>query len=210
LEHSISANDTPQRLALAVVVDLPIGRKQWIGGDMNRVLNGAVGGWSLATIITEQSGLPMAVGMSTPQLANGTQRPNVVCSQLRTGLSMNDVAMHFQDNNTAIGNGDQPPFPFLKQDCFADPGDQMPGNAPRYFSSLRVNGIHNFDMNIYKSFVPKEGMKLDVRVEMFNFFNHPRFGQPHSAVGDPALGIVDSSAGGYTPRAFQFGLRFEF
>ena len=210
LEHSISANDTPQRLALAVVVDLPVGRKQWIGGDMNRILNGAVGGWSIATIITEQSGQPMALGMSSPQLANGTQRPNVLCSQLRTGLSMNDVAMHLQDNNNAINNGDQPAFPFMKQDCFADPGDQKPGNAPRYFSGLRVDGIHNLDMNIYKSFVPREGMKLDVRAEMFNFFNHPRFAQPHSGVGDPALGIVDTSANGYTPRSFQFGLRFEF
>ena len=39
LEHSIGANDTPQRLALAVIVDMPIGRHQWIGGDMNRVLD---------------------------------------------------------------------------------------------------------------------------------------------------------------------------
>ncbi len=43
LEHSIGGNDTPQRLALAVVVDLPIGRNQWIGGNMNRVLDGCCG-----------------------------------------------------------------------------------------------------------------------------------------------------------------------
>jgi hypothetical protein len=204
LEHSISANDAPQRLALAVVVELPVGRKQWIGGDMNRILNGAVGGWSLATIITEQSGLPMAIGMSSPQLANGTQRPNVVCPQLKTGLSMDTVARNWQ----TAGNQGSPAF--LNASCFGDPGDQNPGNAPRYFSSLRVNGIHNVDMNIYKSFVPREGMKLDVRAEMFNFFNHPRFGQPNSFVGDPAFGTINSDGGGYTPRAFQFGLRFEF
>jgi hypothetical protein len=204
LEHSISANDAPQRLALAVVVELPVGRKQWIGGDMNRILNGAVGGWSLATIITEQSGLPMAIGMSSPQLANGTQRPNVVCPQLKTGLSMDTVARNWQ----TAGNQGSPAF--LNASCFGDPGDQNPGNAPRYFSSLRVNGIHNVDMNIYKSFVPREGMKLDVRAEMFNFFNHPRFGQPNSSVGDPAFGTINSDGGGYTPRAFQFGLRFEF
>jgi hypothetical protein len=71
------------------------------------------------------------------------------------------------------------------------------------------------DLNLYKSFVPKEGMKLDVRAEMFNFTNHPRFGQPASGV--PAAGVVDSAfgaisgdAGGETPRYFQFGLRFEF
>jgi hypothetical protein len=66
------------------------------------------------------------------------------------------------------------------------------------------------DVNLYKSFVPKEGMKLDVRAEMFNFTNHPRFGQPNSAVGDPYFGTISGDAGGYTPRYFQFGLRFEF
>jgi hypothetical protein len=206
LEHSISANDTPQRLAAAVIVDMPVGRKQWIGGNMNRALDAAVGGWSIATMITEQSGQPMAIGMATARLANGSQRPNVVCSQLKSGHSMNDVAMSWQSAT---------PLSFFNSSCFADPGDQNPGNAPRYFSGLRVDGIHNMDLNLYKSFVPKEGMKLDVRAEMFNFLNHPRFGQPNSAV--PATGVATSSfgiitgdAGGYTPRYFQFGLRFEF
>ena len=201
LEHSISANDTPQRLAAAVIVDMPVGRKQWIGGNMNRALDAVVGGWSIATMITEQSGQPMAIGMATARLANGGQRPNVVCPQLRTGLSMNDVAMTWQNSS---------PASFFNASCFADPGDQNPGNAPRYFSGLRVDGIHNMDLNLYKSFVPKEGMKLDVRAEMFNFTNHPRFGQPNSGVGDPYFGTISGDAGGYTPRAFQFGLRFEF
>ena len=73
LEHAISANDTPQRLAAAVVLDLPVGRKQWIGGDMNRLADAAVGGWSIATIITEQSGQPMAIGMAGP--ATGQRHP---------------------------------------------------------------------------------------------------------------------------------------
>jgi hypothetical protein len=200
LEHSIGASDTPQRLALAAVVDLPIGRKQWIGGNMNRVLDGFVGGWSLATIITEQSGQPMALSMSNARLANGTQRPQVVCSQLKTGTSMHSVALDWQNAVKTYLNGN----------CFADPGDQTPGNAPRYFSGLRVDGIHNMDLNIYKSFVPKEGMRIEVRAETFNFTNHPRFGQPNSAVGDPLFGTISSDAGGETPRAFQFGVRFEF
>ncbi len=87
-EHSIGGNDTPQRLAAAVVVDLPIGRKQWIGGNMNRAVDAVVGGWSLATIITEQAGQPMALAMSNARLANGTQRPEVVCSQFKTGTSV--------------------------------------------------------------------------------------------------------------------------
>src|ERR1700733_4948037 len=201
LEHSIGANDTPQRLAAAVVIDLPVGRKQWIGGDMNRALDAVVGGWSIATLITEQSGQPMALTMANPRLANGSQRPNVVCPQLKTGVSIDDAARTWQNAT---------PLPYLNTTCFADPGDQNPGNAPRYFSGLRVDGIHNVDLSLYKSFVPKEGARIEVRADMFNFANHPRFGQPNSGVGDPLFGTVTSDATGEWPRFFQFGLRFEF
>jgi hypothetical protein len=212
LERSIGANDTPQRLAAAVVVDLPVGRNDWIGGNMNRAVDAVIGGWSIATMITQQSGQPMALTMATPRLANGSQRPDVVCPQLKTGTSMHDVALQWQN----AGNGG--PL-FLNPNCFADPGDQIPGNAPRYFSGLRVDGIHNFDANLYKSFVPKEGMRIEVRAEMFNLFNHPRFAQPNSAVGNdgqpnPFFGTItgDSVNGTVleTPRFFQFGVRFEF
>ncbi len=203
LEHSIGANDTPQRLAAAVVIDLPIGRKQWIGGDMNRALDAIVGGWSIATLITEQSGQPMAIGMAAPQLANGTQRPSVVCGQLKSGSSMNDVALTWQNPT---------PLSFFNSSCFANPGDQNPGNAPRYFSGLRVAGIHNADLNLYKSFVPREGWKLDIRAEIFNLTNHPRFGfqQSNLSFGDSQFGAISSDAAGYLPRYFQFGVRFEF
>ncbi|MGC2371468.1 MAG: hypothetical protein WA474_20535, partial [Candidatus Sulfotelmatobacter sp.] len=210
LEHSISGNDAPQRLAAAVVLDLPVGRKQWLGGNMNRGLDAVVGGWSLATMITEQSGQPIALGMSNPRLANGTQRPNIICSQLKTGLSMKDVAANWQANGYAESGGAMPPFSFINPGCLGDPGDQIPGNAPRYYPGLRVNGIHNIDANLSKSFVPKEGMKIELRAEMFNAFNHPRFAQPDSAYGDSAFGTITSDANGYLPRYFQFGLRFEF
>ncbi len=196
LEHSISANDTPERLAVAVVVDLPIGRKQWIGGNMNRALDAVVGGWSVATMITEQSGQPMAITDSFGRLANGSQRPDVVCGQLKTGISAKSAAM----NGT----------PFINMNCFAEPGDQIPGNGPRYYPGLRTDGIHNVDMNIYKSFVPKEGMKIDLRAEIFNVANHARFAMPDTGFEDSGFGTITSTAPGYLPRYFQFGLRFEF
>jgi hypothetical protein len=211
-ERSIGANDTPQRLAAAVVVDLPVGRKEWIGGNMNRGLDAVIGGWSISTLVTEQSGQPMNIGLSNSRISNGTQRPDVTCSQLKTGASMHSVALNWQN----AGNGGPV---FLNANCFADPGDQVPGNAPRYFPGLRVDGIHNTDMNLYKSFVPKEGMRIELRAEMFNLFNHPRFAQPDSAVGNagspnPFFGTItsDNLYGSTleTPRFFQFGIRFEF
>jgi hypothetical protein len=203
-EHSIGGNDTPQRLALAAVVDLPIGRNQSIGGNMNRVVDGVIGGWSVATIVTEQSGQPLALSMSDARLANGTQRPQVLCSQLKTGTSMHDVALDWQN---AVKT-------YLNANCFGDPGDQVPGNAPRYFSGLRTDGIHNVDLNIYKSFIPKEGMRIEVRAETFNAFNHARFAPPDTAVGDGLFGTVTGDSVNGTvlenPRSFQFGVRFEF
>jgi len=84
---------------------------------------------------------------------------------------------------------------------------------------LRVDGIHNADLNFYKSFVPKEGMRLEVRAEIFNFTNHPRFAQPNSGVGgaegaNPFFGTISGDTVNGTvlqvPRFFQFGVRFEF
>ena len=60
--------------------------------------------------------------------------------------------------------------------CFADPGDQQPGNAPRYFSNLRTDGIQNIDVAFSKTFLVREGMKLEVRGEFFNAFNTKREG----------------------------------
>jgi hypothetical protein len=201
LEHSISANDTPQRLAAAVVVDLPIGRNEIIGRDMNRVLDAVVGGWSVNAMVTQQSGQPIAIADSLERLGNGSQRPNVVCSQLKSGYSMKEVAESWQS---------QTPLSFFNSNCFADPGDQMPGNAARYFPGLRVDGIHNIDTNLSKSFVPKEGTRLELRADIFNLFNHPRFASPSNEFLQQGFGSITSDAGGYLPRYFQFGLRFEF
>ena len=196
-EHSIGANDTPQRLAAAVIVDLPFGRKNWIGGDMNRVLDVVVGGWNISALITEQSGQPLSIPMANPRLMDGNQRPDVLCGG-GMGISSNRAAI----NQT----------PILNVNCFADPGDQMPGNGPRYFSGLRTDGIHNVDMSLYKEFTPRESMKLQLRADVFNGFNHPRFFPPNTnwAPGDLTFGIISSTATGYTPRRLQFGVRFEF
>jgi hypothetical protein len=196
-EHSISANDAPQRLAAAVVVDLPIGRDRWIGANMNRALDAVIGGWAVATLVTEQSGQPLAIPMASPRLQDGNQRPNVLCGG-GMGISSNRAAVQ--------------QIPYLNVNCFADPGDQAPGDAPRYFSGLRTDGIHNFDASLYKEFVPREGMTVQLRAEVFNTMNTPRFAPPNTAYspGDATFGLISSTAQGYTPRRIQFGLRFEF
>ena len=50
-EHSISANDATHRLAMAIIAEVPVGRGRWLGRDMNRILGGVVGGWTMSSIL---------------------------------------------------------------------------------------------------------------------------------------------------------------
>jgi hypothetical protein len=199
-ERSISANDATHRMVLATILDIPVGRGLWIGGNMNKVLDTIIGGWSVSTILTFQSGTPIHIGMESSQLADGGQRPDVVCSQVSSGVSYHQAALNF-----VRGTGNPSVF---NEACFADPGDQVAGNAPRYFSNLRSDGIHNTDLSLSKEIKVREGMLLQLRAEFFNFTNTPRFAFPVASFGASDFGDVEGTLG--NPRHMQFGLRFQF
>jgi outer membrane receptor protein involved in Fe transport len=202
-EHAISANDATHRLVGAVILDIPVGRERWIGQNMNRVADAFLGGWALSTVFTLQTGQPIAVYMANSRLQDGNQRPNALCANANTGISAHRAALSWENPQ---------PLAVLNAGCFADPGDQIPGDAPRYFSNLRGDGAHNMDLSLYKEFVPHEGMTIEVRAEAFNFTNSPRFAPPNSlyAPGNTLFGTINQSSPGYNPRHMQFGARFQF
>ncbi len=196
-EHSVSANDATNRFVAAVIAQLPFGRGRLIGGGMNRAVDAVLGGWQGSTSITFQTGQPIAIGLVNPRIADGNQRPNVICSSgLTNGISPHRAAL------------DQ--IPYLNNNCFADPGDQQPGNAPRYFSNIRGDGVHNFDVSFSKNFALGEERQLEVHADFFNFTNTPRFAIPDTGYESPTFGIISSSANGSLPRHSQFGVRYQF
>jgi hypothetical protein len=134
--------------------------------------------------------------MSIPRLADGNQRPNLTCPDPASGISY----------HTAAATG----APYFNVSCFADPGDQQLGNAPRYFPNLRVDGIRNMDAAMRKEFAIRESLRLQVRFEAFNVFNNTRFGLPNQAYGDPLFGNVATLAAGFNPRRIQIVARVEF
>jgi hypothetical protein len=206
-EKSISANDATHRMVLATIVDVPVGRGRWIGRDMNRILDGVVGGWSASGILTFQTGTPIPIVMANGRIADGNQRPNVLCPQLSSGISAHAAASNFLDLSAGQNVSDASTRVF-NLSCLGDPGDQIVGNAPRYFSNLRSDGIHNEDVSLSKEFAVHEAMKLQVRGEFFNFTNTPRFNIPGTAFGGGSFGQVTSTLG--SPRHVQVGVRFEF
>jgi hypothetical protein len=202
-EYSLSANNATQRLAAAFTAQIPVGRGLLIGNNMNRVLDGVIGGWSASTNMTLQSGQPVAFRMNRNRLADGRQRPNQTCPNASTGISYHDAA-------AALLNGASTGFSVFSPSCFADPGDQKLGNAPRYEDNVFSQGINNFDLALRKQFRVRENMKLQVRGEAFNAFNRTRFDRADWRFAGGAFGQVSSLANGFHARQMQIVARFEF
>jgi len=140
------------------------------GKNINRWANGVVGGWQLNGILAWQSGQPLNVQLANPRMADGGQRPNVTGNP-RSSFSIKQVV---------DGKGR-----FANANACSDPGDQVPGNAPRYDSRLRGDGINNLDASIFKNFKVRESMNVQFRGEFINFTNTPRFNNPNVVVGSP-------------------------
>jgi len=195
-EHSVGANDNRHRFVLGAVYDLPVGRHRWVGGDWPAVADAIVGGWSLNAILTLQTGQPIPFGMSTPRLADGNQRPNIVCNPM-SGLSLHDVATSSDSNAN-----------YFNADCVQDPGDQIVGNAPRFSDNARGPGIKELNLGIFKEFPIREGMKAEFHAEFLNATNTVRFATPSSFQGDTGFGLVTTQAN--VPRRIPLAVRFEF
>jgi hypothetical protein len=202
-EMSLSANNATNRVAAALTAQVPVGRGLLIGNNMNRVVDAVIGGWSASSNLTMQSGQPVAIRMSINRLADGKQRPNLTCSDPGTGISYHSAA-------AALLNGASSGFSVFNTSCFADPGDEQLGNAPRYLDNVFSQGIDNVDLGLRKQFPIRESMKFQVRVEAFNAFNRTRFDRAGYSFGSGSFGQVSGLANGSHARQMQIVARFEF
>jgi hypothetical protein len=200
-EWSVSANDATNRFVLAAMLQLPVGRGELLGAHMSRPLNAVLGRWQLTALASFQTGQPLPVTMGNPRLADGNQRANLTCSvsgqSLTTGISIHHAAEYQQ--------------PYINANCFADPGDQLAGNAPRYFSNLRSDGIHSFDISVERVYkFGSRGGQMEIHGDCLNCMNTERFGIPDFGYGDSTFGVISSTAGGALPRNLQLGARYQF
>lgn len=192
-EHSVGAADTRHRLVFGGSYELPFGRGGLLASNVNRIINGFIGGWQINGYYTFQSALPISIGLSGGNIADGSQRPNV-SGNPRTSYSPHDVVQ---------GKGS-----FFNASAYSNPGDQIEGNAPRFDNRVRGDGIRDLDFSVFKNLSFHENLKLQLRTEFFNFTNTPRFADPDANVGDTGFGTITSQAN--SPRQVQFGARFLF
>ena len=204
-ERSLDAFDVSQRLVLASVLDLPVGKGKKFGNNLNGVANKLVSGWGINTIITFQRGFPIIIG-GCPGALSSSGIPNVPCARpTRTALShltsgsLDQRLAHWFDP-TVFTNGDP-----------ADFAVRGPLSDSRTEPNIRSDGVKNFDFALFKNtkFGPDERLGAEFRAEFFNGFNHPQFNPPNSGCcGSTSFGQV---TGQYNlPRLVQFALRFTF
>jgi hypothetical protein len=199
-ERSLSSQDVPQRLVISYVLDLPFGQgKKYlsnIGGTLNRVVDG----WGIDGVTTFQRGFPLVFSngqANDATLFGAGSRPNLVATCQKASARPSRLEGWF---NTA---------------CFAAPPDFTFGDEPRVDSTLRSQGVNNFDFAVFKRMVfGTEGRAgIESRVEFFNLFNRPQFAPPNTTcctANNANFGFVTSTAPGTNPRLIQFALKFFF
>lgn len=190
VERASSGFDVRHRLVQSVLFELPCGTRLRCATG-SKLLDGALSGWKLNTIVTAQTGLPF-----TPVLANslsnsGASRPDRYGSGKLSDPTVNRwFDTSFQEPNAAWG----------------EPAIFTFGNSGR--NVLRGPGRFNVDLSLSKTIDLSERLRIQIRADAFNVFNTPQLGLPNASIGAIGAGSITELSG--VPRQIQLGLRVSF
>jgi len=159
-------------------------------------------GWQFGGTYQASTGSPFTVTIGGDPLGLNSTDPYDVPIRLTGGTCNNPINA-------------RNPSDYLKLECFAFPSPAtLRGNTGR--NSIIGPGVSNFDLSVLKNtYIKKiaDRFNAQLRVEIFNAFNHPNFAPPldHQAVfdelGNPVsgAGLINSTQ---TPsRQVQLGLK---
>jgi hypothetical protein len=180
---------------------LPFGRGQAFASNLGALGNGFVGGWSIASIITAQSGFPF-----TPQLSYNSSN---------SGDTRNPVRPFLNPNFTGpviIGK----PSQWFNPAAFIAPPSQsgFQGNVGR--DTYIGPGLATWDFSVLKDTAIRERLKMQFRAEIFNLLNRANFNTPNLIVFTPPTAAnltgLSGTGGAITStstssRQVQFGLK---
>ena len=95
---------------------------------------------------------------------------------------------------------------FVKVPVAASSGATVrPGNLGN--GAVRLPGLWNVDSSVSKAFMVKESVRLQLRAEMFKFFNHTNFNAVTTDINSANFGRFTGSAG---TRVIQLNARISF
>ncbi|HKR00863.1 MAG TPA: TonB-dependent receptor, partial [Pyrinomonadaceae bacterium] len=202
-ERRISANDAPHRIVLSGIWELPFGRNRRWGNDWSGVTNAFFGGWQVQGIWQAQSGRPLELGNL---YFNGDP------SKLRTTIDGEHVDAVFDTSGFYFTDA------LVRTNGVIDPAKQR--NDPRIrlafnlrtlpsrLANFRGQPLDLWDISFIKNFLFTETVRLQLRGEFLNAFNHPQFNNPVLDPTNSNFGRVTGQAN--LPRNIQLGVKLIF
>jgi hypothetical protein len=191
----LAGYDRRNNLQIYGVMDLPFGKGQRWGNDgwASKIF----GGWQVNTIISAMSGTPIGIvqGNAFNLNAGGSgQYPDQVKPTVQI------LGGH------GVGN------PWFDRSAFAIVN--IAAGQPQRFGTAGRNVIigpsfFNVDGGLFKNINLTERVRLQIRAEMLNVFNHPNYGNPQGDINNANFGFITSTVG-IAERNTRFALRLQF
>jgi hypothetical protein len=171
--------DARHRFVVNAIYDLPF--------KANRI----VSGWSIAPIVSLQSGNPFNIVSSVNTITGvATVRPDLKATPVVTG--------------NPLGNW------FLDPTVFITPPAGTLGTVGR--NAFVGPGFEDVDLALIKNTKITERMNVQFRADAFDMLNHPNYGQPSGTVG--SVGVIQSTrfptGDSGSSRQLQFALKLQF
>jgi Carboxypeptidase regulatory-like domain/TonB-dependent Receptor Plug Domain len=193
--YSAAGFDRTHSVSINYIYDLP--NSPWENVVARRVLND----WQLSGITSFQSGAPLGINIATTTNIDITGTPSITPRAYLTG------------------NPNLPPGSRTFSQNFNTSVVQLPavgtfGNAAR--NVIRGPGINNWDLALVKNVPIRERLRLQLRWEAYNAFNHTQFSTINTSANfNPATGQqINAQFGAFTaardPRQMQMAVRLSF
>jgi hypothetical protein len=188
--------DRTHNLVATWTWDLPNASRRW----NNAVSRVTLDNWKLSGIASFVSGAPLGVGFATTDnadIAGGGDgvRPVMIANPI---LPKSERTFNRYFNADAFGRPEQGTF----------------GNAPK--DVFRGPGINNWDISLFKNFpMGSESRLLQLRLELYNAFNHTQFSAVDTAArfapdGSQTNARLGEITAAHPPRQIQISARFTF
>jgi hypothetical protein len=184
--RGLSNFDIAHRMVISGLWEMPRLTRQ------NRFVRRVLGGWQQNGILSVETGIPLTIVSGADNNFDGVTGDYADYLggewKLSGGRSKNEqIARWF---NTSV---------------FRTNAVGTFGSARR--SQLRAPGQWNLDYSLFKSFDVVERLRVQLRGEFFNVFNHANLGAPATTVNSPNFGTI---SGASSPRIVQLALKLVF
>lgn len=184
------------RFVATLVWDLPyMKQNRWIGG------------WSLSTAFSLQSGVPFSIYTTSTSGANDLNKDGRAGDRY---VTVGGVAPLSTITGHEAANGYFTTTQWGRYACPATVNKGLWCDAPIGRNSMVGPGLWNDDLGITKRFKITERTSFSFSGNMFNVFNHANFATPGAYASSPSFGSSTAYARGTGPRVTQLSLRFDF